>query len=62
MLAADASNDGTMLGHDVVERVRRVRLEDIRRYVCHGFLWEEDGWAMEEEERTMRGKEEEEDA
>jgi hypothetical protein len=37
-------------------------LEDIRRYVCKGVLREEDGWAREEEEWTMRGKEEEEDA
>ena len=59
MLATDASNDGTMLGHDVVERDRRVLLEDIRRYVCHGVLWEEDGWAMEEEEQTMRREEDE---
>jgi hypothetical protein len=36
MLAADALNDGTMLGHDVVERDRRVRLEDIMRYVHPG--------------------------
>jgi hypothetical protein len=28
----------TRLGHDVVERDRRVRLEDIRRYVCYGVL------------------------
>ena len=61
MLTADASNDGTMLGHDVVERDRRVRLEDIRRYVRHGVLGEEDGWAREEEEWTMRREEEEED-
>jgi hypothetical protein len=53
MLTADASNDGTMLGHDVVERDCRVRLEDIRRYVRHGVLGEEDGWAREEEEWTM---------
>ena len=62
MLAADASNDGTMLGHNVVKWDRRVRLEDISRYVCHGVLREEDGWAREEEERIMRHKEEEEDA
>ncbi len=61
MLATDASNDGTMLCHDVVERDRRVLLEDIRRYVCHGVLWEEDGWAREEEEQTMRRKEDEEE-
>ncbi len=61
MLATDASNDGTMLGHDVVERDRRVRLEDIRRYFCHGVLWEEDGWAREEEEQTMRREEDEEE-
>jgi hypothetical protein len=61
MLAADASNDWTMLGHDVVERDRRVLLEDIRRYVCHGVLWEEDGWAREEEEQTMRREEDEEE-
>ncbi len=36
---------------------RRVRLEDIRRYVCHGVLWEDDGWVREEEEQTMRHKE-----
>jgi hypothetical protein len=62
MLAADASNYGTMLGHDVVERDRRVGLEDIRRYVRHEVLREEDGWAREEEEGTMRREEEEEDA
>jgi hypothetical protein len=61
MLATDASNDGIMLGHDVVERDCRVLLEDIRRYVCHGVLWEEDGWAREEEEQTMRRKEDEEE-
>jgi hypothetical protein len=61
MLAADASNDRTMLGHDVVERDRRVLLEDIRRYVCHGVLWEEDGWAREKEEQTMRREEDEEE-
>ncbi len=61
MLAADTSNDGTILGHDIVERDRRVRLEDIRRYVSHGVLREENGWAREEEEWTMRRKEEEED-
>ncbi len=61
MLATDASNDGRMLGHDVVERDCRVLLEDIRRYVCHGVLWEEDGWAREEEEQTMRHKEDEEE-
>jgi hypothetical protein len=61
MLAADASNNGAMLGHDVVKWDRRVRLEDIRRYVCHRVLREEDGWAREEEEWTMRLKEEEED-
>ncbi len=38
-----------------------MHLEDIRRYVCHGVLWEEDGWAREEEKRTMRCKEEEEE-
>jgi hypothetical protein len=36
MLAADASNDGTMLGHDVIERDRRVHLEDIRRLFVTG--------------------------
>jgi hypothetical protein len=61
MLAAEALNNGTMLGHDVVERDRRVCLEDIRRYVCHGVLWEEDGWARQEEEQTMRCKEDEEE-
>jgi hypothetical protein len=61
MLAVDASNDGTMLGHDVLERDRRMRVEDIRRYVRHRVLREEDGWAREEEERTMRREEEEED-
>jgi hypothetical protein len=61
MLATDASNDRTMLGHDVVERDRRVRLEDIRRYVRHGVLREEGGWAREEEKRTMRREEEEEE-
>ncbi len=45
MLAVDASNNGTMLGHNVVERDRRVHLEDIRRYVLHGVVREEDGWA-----------------
>jgi hypothetical protein len=62
MLATDASNDGTMLRHDDVEWDRRVRLEDIRRYVHHGVLREEDEWAREEEEQTIRRKEEEEDA
>ncbi len=63
MLATDASTDGTMLGHDVAERDRRVLLEDIRRYVCHGVIWEEDGWAWEEEEQTMtREEDDEEDA
>ncbi len=61
MLATDASNDGTMLGHDVIERDRRVLVEDIRRYVCHGVLWEEDRWAREEEEQTMRREEDEEE-
>jgi hypothetical protein len=60
MLAADTSNDGTMLGHDIVKRDRRVRLEDIQRYVCHGVLWDEDGWAKEEEEQTTRREEDEE--
>jgi hypothetical protein len=60
MLATDASNDGTMLGHDVGEQDRRVRFEDIRRYNCHRILWEEDGWAREEEEQTMRREEDEE--
>jgi hypothetical protein len=50
-----------MLGHKVVKRDRRMRLEDIRRYVCHGILREEDRWAREEEEWTMRLKEEVED-
>jgi hypothetical protein len=36
MLAADASNNGTKLGHNVVERDRRVHLEDIRRYFVTG--------------------------
>jgi hypothetical protein len=48
--------------HNVVERDRRVILEDIRRYVCHGILREEDGWVREEEEWTMRYKKEEEEA
>jgi hypothetical protein len=61
MLATDASNDRTMLGHNVVKRDRRVHLEDIRRYVCHGVLWEEDRWAREEEEQTVRCKEDEEE-
>jgi hypothetical protein len=61
MLVTDALNGGTMLGHDVVERDRGGRLEDIRRYVCHGVLWEEDGWAREEEEQTMRREEDEEE-
>jgi hypothetical protein len=61
MLAADALNNGTMLGHDVIKQDHRMRLEDIRRYVCHGVLQEEDGWAREEKEWTMRCKEEEED-
>ena len=39
MLAADASNDGTMLGHDVVEWDRWVRLEDIRRLFVIGSYW-----------------------
>jgi hypothetical protein len=30
--------------------------------VCHGVLLEEDGWARKEEERTMRCKEDKEDA
>ncbi len=30
--------------------------------VCHGVLLEEDGWAREEEERTLRGEEDKEDA
>jgi hypothetical protein len=34
----------------------------IRRYVRHGVLREEDGWARVEEEQTMRCEEEEEDA
>jgi hypothetical protein len=34
-------------------------LEDIKRYVCHGVPREEDGWAREEKEGTMRRKEEE---
>jgi hypothetical protein len=59
ILVKDASKDGMILGHDVVERDRRVRLKDIRRYVCHGDLWEEDGWAREEEEQTMRCEEDE---
>jgi hypothetical protein len=41
---------------------RWVRLEDIRRYVCHGVPREEDGWAREDEELTMRWEEEEDDA
>jgi hypothetical protein len=61
MLATDASNDGTMLGQNVVKQDRRVLLEDIRRYVCHRVLWEEDGWAREEEEQTMRHEEDEEE-
>jgi hypothetical protein len=61
MLATDTSNNGTMLGHDVVEQDCRVPLEDIRRYVCHGVPWEEDGWAREEEEQTMRCEEDEEE-
>jgi hypothetical protein len=61
MLAMDASNNGMMLGHDVIERDRRVLLEYIRRYVCHGVLWEEDGWERKEEEQTMRCKEDEEE-
>ena len=61
MLATDALNDGKMLGHDVVEWDCRVLLEDIRRYVCHGVLWEEDGWVREEEEQTMRREEDEEE-
>ncbi len=39
-----------------------VHLEDIRRYVSHGVLREEDTWARKEEEWTMRREEEEEDA
>jgi hypothetical protein len=61
MLAMDASNDRTMLGHDIVERDRRMLLEDIRRYVCPGVLWEVDGWVREEEEQTMRRKEDQEE-
>jgi hypothetical protein len=30
--------------------------------VCHGVLLEEDGWAREEEERTLRGEEDKEHA
>ncbi len=30
--------------------------------VCQGVLLEEDGWARVEEERTLRGEEDEEDA
>ncbi len=30
--------------------------------VCHGVLLEEDGWAREEEEQTLRGEEDKEDA
>jgi hypothetical protein len=47
MLATDTSNNGKMLGHDVIERDLRVHLEDIRRYVFHGVLREEDGWGRE---------------
>jgi hypothetical protein len=36
MLATDASKDGMMLGHDVVERDRRMHLEDIRRLFVTG--------------------------
>jgi hypothetical protein len=61
MFAMDASNNGMMLSHNIVKQDRRVHLEDIRRYVCHGVLREEDGWAREEEERTIRCKEEEEE-
>ncbi len=61
MLATDASNDGMMLICDVIEQDRKVLLEDIRRYDCHGVLWEEDGWAREEEEQTMRHEEDEEE-
>jgi hypothetical protein len=61
MLAMDASTNGMMLGHDIVKRDHRVLLEDIRRYVCHGVLWEEDKWAREEEEQTMRREEDEEE-
>jgi hypothetical protein len=61
MLAGEASNNGTMLGQDVIEQDRRVRLEYIKIYAHHGVLREEDGWAREDEERTMR-REEDEDA
>jgi hypothetical protein len=50
MLAANASNNRTMLGHNIVKQNRRMHLEDIRRYVCHGVLREEDGWERDEEE------------
>jgi hypothetical protein len=62
MLATDASNDRTMLGHNVVGQDRRACLEDISSYIFHGALQEEDGRAREEEEQTMRCKEEEEEA
>jgi hypothetical protein len=62
MLATDTLNDGTMLGQDVVERDCRVHFKDIRRHICHGVQREKDGWVREEEERTMRCKEEEKDA
>ncbi len=39
MLAADASNDGTMLGHKIVKRDCRVRLEDIRRLFIMRSYW-----------------------
>jgi hypothetical protein len=62
MLTTDTSNNGTILGHGIVKQDRKAHLEDIRRYVHHGVLWEEDGWVREEEEWTMRRKEEEDNA
>jgi hypothetical protein len=43
MLATDASNDGTMLGHDVVERDRRVLLESGDMFVTGSYGKKMDG-------------------
>ncbi len=52
-----------MRATDIVVVVRRPsgafgRYQEI---VCHGVLLEEDEWAREEEERTLRGEEDKED-
>ncbi len=58
------SDDGDARATDIIVVVRGPpgafgRYQEI---VCHGVLLEEDGWAREEEERTMRREEGEEDA